>query len=86
MELKDITKETLQTYSYRKNKIVIVKFPEGHCLTFLVEDIKKPQVPGYPANGLTYFDSVEEAIKAIHDLYNSLDYTPKYADEGHYYR
>jgi len=76
MELKDITIEHLKN---RPRQIIIVDFDnnKGHCLTFLVSDCEKPQVPGYPAIGLTYFNSVKDARKAIEDKYKVLNYYPK---------
>jgi len=60
-------------------KIVVVDFNKngGRCLTFLVNDTDPTEVPGYPAQSLSYLDSVEEARTAIKIKYNSLEYEPR---------
>jgi len=82
--INDLTLEDLKSYWNRPNKIVIVKLAENNYLTFLVEDCEKPQVPGYPASGIEYFKSHQEAIDMIKKCLNNLNYTPKFQEFGYY--
>lgn len=76
MEISDVTVAHLKD---RPGQIVMVDFNNdgGRCLTFLVDDVEHPQVPGYPAVSLSYFNSVKDARLAIVDKYNELGYWPK---------
>ncbi len=82
--LHDITKENLTSYWKRKNRLAIVQFDNEKCLVFLVEDKAEPEVPGYPALGIEYFDSHKEAAEAVHKCYERLGYTPDNAEFGCY--
>ena len=81
MELVEVTKEMLE----RGKKIVIVKFSKTNCLTFLVDDVAMPQVPGYPACSLSYFKSAQKAVIAIGEKYEEVLYTPKHPQYGYFY-
>ena len=72
MELKDVTSD----YIKFGKQFVIVDFKNngGKCLTFLVSDVAHPQVPGYPACSLSYFDTVLEARDAIFKKYNEIGF------------
>jgi len=71
MEITDLTKSIL-----RNKQLVIVEFKDKYYLTFLVRDVENPQVPGFPACGLTYFESYKKAQDAIIDKYKELNYYP----------
>lgn len=79
MELCDIQIKHLKN-AKRNNQLVIVDFDSNgeKCLVFLVEDSKSPQVPGYPAESLSYFDTVRDAREAIVEKYKQLNYFPKH--------
>lgn len=72
MELNELTLNDL-----KEKQIVVVEFAEKHCLTFLVNDCKNPQVPGFPACSLSYYDNLEEARINIRKIYKKLNYKPK---------
>ena len=80
--LNEITKNHLLSYWGRKNRLAIVEFPRGHCLVFLVEDLEKPQIPGYSATGIEYFRNHKKAVEAVKNCYDRIGYIPKYADRG----
>ncbi len=82
--LNDITEENLTSYWGRKNRLAIVRFDNKKCLVFLVEDKEEPSIPGYPALGIEYFDSHEEAVRAVKKCYERLGYTPNHAEYGYY--
>lgn len=86
MELKDVTREMLlnKEWDERHNerKIAIVKLAEGNFLTFLVSDVERPEVPGFPATSLSYFASHTDAVEAVKSKLASLGVTPKYQEFG----
>lgn len=72
--MKEIIKALL-----RGKQIIIVEFekpnPKGHqALTFAVDDVAHPQVPGFPANALCYYSSYADARNAIIELYDEYGY------------
>lgn len=73
MELNDVTSEMIKTGT----QIVVVELEEHNYLTFLVTDCENPQVPGYPARSLTYFETLESARLAIKSLYEKIG-SPKH--------
>jgi uncharacterized UPF0146 family protein len=80
MELENIKKEHLENRNNENGgQIVIVDFDNNKkkCLTFLVDDIEKPNVPGFPAVSLSYFNTVAKARKEIIKKYRELNYNPK---------
>ena len=72
MELQDVTSEMIKSGT----QIVIVDFDNNgkECLTFLVTDCAKPEVPGYPARSLTYYNTVKEAREDIIKKYEEVGY------------
>lgn len=71
MELNDLKIDDL------KNKQIVIVELTHHVLTFLVKDIEHPQVPGYPACSLSYYDNIDLAKDAIYKKYRELDFFPK---------
>ena len=90
LELSDVSREMLENPDwderYEARKIVIVRFSNGRCLTFLVTDTKTPQVPGYPAHSLSFFDSHQQAVEAVKQKLKEIDYMPKHQDYGYFTR
>lgn len=81
-KLSELKLEDFKYYWNRKNRLAIVEFDTKKCLVFFVEDSKKPQIPGYPATGVEYFDSHKLAVKSVKETYEKLNYTPEFAECG----
>lgn len=77
-KVSQVTKKMLESYWDRKNCLVIVKLGTENFLVFLVEDVGKPEIPGYPATAIEYFKSFDEALKEIGKCYKRIGYTPKH--------
>ena len=76
--MKELIKEIMKVL-LKDKQIIIVEFEKpnqkGHqALTFLVDNVDHPQVPGYPANALCYYSSVADARSAIIKLYDEYGY------------
>ena len=82
-KLDDLIPEDMY-YHRRRNKLVVVKLQENQFLVFLVEDVEKPSVPGYPACSIEYFSSHKEALEKINQIYEKFNYKPNYPAEGFY--
>jgi hypothetical protein len=83
MESKDLTLKDFIGNPDNK-KIVIVKHAENNFSHFLVIDSEKPQIPGFPACCLTYYNSKKEALEAMEEIYKKVGYKPKYPETGYW--
>ena len=79
METSDLT---LNHFAHRSAKLVVVKHAKNNYSTFLVEDVEKPRIPGYPACCLTYYRTLKEARLDIKKTYERVNYSPKHPESG----